>query len=260
MRAAVLMLAAIAVAAPPALAAETSPPAHHVPHHPSHDDHHREPHHATHHAPPRRASRHVPPHAKAAAAAAAAAAATAAAAAAAAAAPAAPAAPPPRVVGSVTSLPIPRFASLRSELVNLRSGPGTRYPIQWVYKRRDLPVEIEREYDVWRLVEDRDGTRGWVHQATLIGTRTFMVLPASAPAPVPAEPKDGAALATAQTLRATPASDGAPRAYLKPGVIGRLLACTAGSDWCRVSVHGIDGYLERTAIWGILPGEVVGAS
>src|SRR5690348_12952439 len=64
--------------------------------------------------------------------------------------------------GSVTQLPIPRFVSLRSDEVYLRAGPGTRYPIQWVYKRRDLPVEILREFDVWRLVEAPDGIKGWM--------------------------------------------------------------------------------------------------
>ena len=39
--------------------------------------------------------------------------------------------------GSATGLPLPRFAALRSDEVNLRAGPGTGYPIDWVYKRRD---------------------------------------------------------------------------------------------------------------------------
>src|SRR5947209_8776585 len=29
-------------------------------------------------------------------------------------------------------LPVPRFVSLRSDKVNLRTGPGDRYPIEWV--------------------------------------------------------------------------------------------------------------------------------
>ena len=105
--------------------------------------------------------------------------------------PAAPAAPKPAPVtsapapveappaepgkGSNTNLPLPRFAALRSDDVNFRSGPGTRYPIDWVYKRRDLPVEIEREFDLWRLVRDPLGNKGWVNQATLTGRRTAVV-------------------------------------------------------------------------------------
>ena len=38
---------------------------------------------------------------------------------------------------------LPRMASLRSKLVNARSGPVSRYPIEWVYKQKNaLPVEI----------------------------------------------------------------------------------------------------------------------
>ena len=63
--------------------------------------------------------------------------------------------------GSVTGLPLPRFVSLRTDEVNLRTGPGMQYPIEWLYKRRGLPVEVEREFDVWRLVVDPDGVKGW---------------------------------------------------------------------------------------------------
>jgi SH3-like domain-containing protein len=41
-----------------------------------------------------------------------------------------------------TNLPLPRFAALRSDQVNLRAGPGDRYPIEWVFTRKELPVEI----------------------------------------------------------------------------------------------------------------------
>jgi SH3-like domain-containing protein len=138
-----------------------------------------------------------------------------------------------------TGLPLPRFAALRSDDVNLRAGPGFRYPIEWVYKRRYLPVEIEREFEVWRLVQDPDGIRGWVHQATLTGLRTVMVQGADA------------------TLRAEPKDDAAPVATLKVGVIGRIRSCEAGSAWCRLQVGDYRGYLKRSQFWGALPDEVI---
>ena len=123
-----------------------------------------------------------------------------------------------------TGLPRPRFASLRSDDVpNLRAGPGFRYPIEWVYKRRNLPMEIEREFEVWRLAQDPDGIRGWVHQATLTGLRTFMVQGADA------------------TLRAAPKDDAAPVAILKAGVTGRIRSCEAGSAWCHLQVGDYRG-------------------
>ena len=62
-------------------------------------------------------------------------------------------------------LNLPRFVSLRSELVNARSGPGSRYPIEWVYMQKRAPVEIIAEFELWRKIKDWQGSESWVHQA-----------------------------------------------------------------------------------------------
>ncbi len=138
-----------------------------------------------------------------------------------------------------TASKLPRFASLRSDEVNMRAGPGARYRIDWVYRRRDLPVEIEREFDVWRWVVDADGVHGWVHQATLMGRRSFIVQKSDA------------------TLRSDASDTASAVAILKPGVVGRIRSCEAGSDWCNVSTGSYRGYLRRSQFWGLLPGEAI---
>ena len=70
-----------------------------------------------------------------------------------------------------SGLPLPRFVSLRSEEVNLRTGPGVQYPVDWVYKRRNMPVEVLAEFGTWRKVRDIQGTQGWVHQSLLSSNR-----------------------------------------------------------------------------------------
>lgn len=134
---------------------------------------------------------------------------------------------------------LPRFVSLRSDDVNMRVGPGTKYPIEWVYKRRDLPVEIERQFEVWRWVRDADGIQGWVHEATLMGRRSFIVQ------------KDDA------TLRADASDSASAVAILKPGVIGRIRSCKPASNWCDVQTGSYRGYLRRDQFWGVLPDEVI---
>jgi len=47
-----------------------------------------------------------------------------------------------------SGLPLPRFVSLKSDKVYVRTGPSVRYPIRWIYQRSDLPVEIVEEFDV----------------------------------------------------------------------------------------------------------------
>ena len=73
-------------------------------------------------------------------------------------------------VGSVTKLPLPRFASLKTDRVNLREGPSKDHATKWVYQRAGLPVEITAEFEVWRRVRDSEGVEGWVLHSLLSGT------------------------------------------------------------------------------------------
>ena len=55
---------------------------------------------------------------------------------------------------SESGLALPRMVSLRSNLINARSGPGARYPIEWVYMQKGAPVEIVAEFELWRKIKD----------------------------------------------------------------------------------------------------------
>ena len=81
-------------------------------------------------------------------------------------------------LGLITALPvvaqelaIPRFVSFRRSEVNLRTGPGNRYPIKYVYYVQNYPVEVIDEYELWRQIREVDGTVGWVHRRLLSGVR-----------------------------------------------------------------------------------------
>lgn len=140
--------------------------------------------------------------------------------------------------GRVTSLPIPRFVSLRPDQVNLRTGPGLRYPIEWVYKRADMPVEVIGEYGTWRQIRDWQGDTGWVHQVMLQAKRTARIV------------GDGA-----RPLIAEPTADAGAVALLQPGVIAELERCQ--DRWCRLSAEGYTGWMRRDAFYGVYPGETV---
>ena len=141
-------------------------------------------------------------------------------------------------VGTETGLPIPRFVTLRAREVNARTGPGVRYPIDWVYQRPNLPVEVVAEFDTWRKIRDSEGTEGWVHQSMLSGRRTVITTTA------------------VRLLRREPAESAAPMARLEPGVIAWLEICR--QEWCEVEVAGIDGWLHRSDVWGVRADEAVG--
>jgi SH3-like domain-containing protein len=135
-----------------------------------------------------------------------------------------------------TGLPLPRFASLRVNEVNLRTGPGTRYPIDWVYVRQGLPVEITAEFDIWRHVRDWDGSEGWVHKSALTGKRTAIVT------------------GTMRDMFRYDDTKAPVLAHLEPGAVGQLVSCKVA--WCKVKFSGIKGYLRKTDFWGAYPNEV----
>ncbi len=135
-----------------------------------------------------------------------------------------------------SGLPIPRFASLRSDEVNVRSGPGSRYPIDWQFKRRGMPVEIVAEYENWRKIRDWQGASGWVYHSLLAGKRTFIV---SKPA----------------SLHKTPATSAEVVAKLESEVTGEIRSCAG--DWCRVKTASVSGWIERTSLWGVYRSEPI---
>jgi SH3-like domain-containing protein len=132
---------------------------------------------------------------------------------------------------------LPHFASLRVDPVNLRTGPGTRYPVEWVYQKKGLPVEVTATFDVWRRVRDADGTEGWVQERMLTQRRTVLVTGA------------------VRTLRSAPETGAKVVARAEPGVIAGLLDCKGG--WCRIETQNIKGWLPRADLWGVYSDEAV---
>jgi SH3-like domain-containing protein len=137
-----------------------------------------------------------------------------------------------------TGLPIPRFVALRPNEVNVRTGPGTRYPIAWVYHRAGMPVEVIEEFDVWRKIRDVDGTTGWVHKTMLEGKRNA-IIKGKKP----------------QLVRIDHEADSKPLLKVEPMVIVRLVECN--KTWCRIQVDGRKGWLEKNVIWGVYPDELM---
>ncbi|MGX0977133.1 SH3-like domain-containing protein [Roseovarius sp. MBR-51] len=137
--------------------------------------------------------------------------------------------------GPVTNLPLPRFVSMKAAEGNVRRGPSLTHRIDWIFKRRDMPLEITAEHGHWRRVRDRDGAGGWVHYTLLSGVRT---------ASVEVEMLD---------LLVKPEPDTMVVARLEQGVIARVEECKP--DWCAISAAGYDGWAPKTALWGVKASE-----
>ena len=132
----------------------------------------------------------------------------------------------------------PYWASIASGQAMTRAGPGKNYPGVWLYQRRDLPIRVVKKYENWRMIEDLEGTRGWMLVSLLSDRRTAVVKPGE-PRPIHAN------------------ADGASRVRYnaEQGVVGRIEKCRAG--WCHFAVGKREGYIRTSDIWGVSDGEVV---
>ena len=146
---------------------------------------------------------------------------------------------------TVTGLALPRFASLKSDLVNVRVGPGKQYAVRWVYRRAGLPVEIIKEFGNWRQIRDSETSTGWVFHALLSRRRTMMVLPwevgkKNAPS--------GKVIMTPIFKKAS--SKSTVLVKVEPGVIGSVFKCDR--VWCNVSILDYRGWIPQKNNLGCL--------
>ncbi|MDJ0642044.1 MAG: SH3 domain-containing protein [Erythrobacter sp.] len=126
---------------------------------------------------------------------------------------------------------VPYWASMRFDEVNMRVGPSQEYKIDWVYKRKGLPVKVVRLREGWRLVQDPDGIQGWVAQSQLTPERTALVI--------------GEGLID---LRDEPNPSSALKWRAEPGVVGTLGECRA--NFCEIDVGGRSGWVLSERLWG----------
>lgn len=138
-----------------------------------------------------------------------------------------------------SGLPLPRFASLKSDEINMRVGPGERYPITSVYTRKQLPVEIIEEFAHWRRIRDPQGATGWVHKNLLSGIRSGIIV------------KDMA------DIRSKPQDAARVNVRAGKGRIGNLHSCAP--DWCEIALDGYEGWINKADIWGANREEVFDA-
>lgn len=133
--------------------------------------------------------------------------------------------------------PVPRFVSLKADQVNVRVGPGKRYPLKWTFVVAGVPVEVIAEWDNWRKIRDWEGEEGWVHTAMLSSKRTVIVT------------------GKKRILFRRADNTSPPVVRLQPGIIAEIEDCIEG--WCRIEVRNYRGWLKRGGFWGVYPDELI---
>ena len=138
---------------------------------------------------------------------------------------------------------LPRYASLSSNEVNMRAGPGKQYPIKWVYQRKGYPIEIIREYDIWYKIRDIEGYSGWIYKGLISSKRMALVT----------IPPSTERQTTYLYRKTSTQSD--QIALLENGAQVAIDSCNG--PWCEISSQGIKGWIPRKLLWGIYEHEVI---
>lgn len=143
-----------------------------------------------------------------------------------------------------TGLPIPRFVSLKSGKANMRVGPGGKYQVAWLYKKKGLPIEIIQEFDNWRKVRDAEGNEGWMLHSLLSGKRTAIINPWES------DKQKGLA-----DLKSKSDVASSTIAKIEPGVVAQVDYC--GEKFCHLTIGNNDGYVSKANVWGVYPDELI---
>lgn len=129
-------------------------------------------------------------------------------------------------------LPIPRFASIKLSEVNARSGPSITSSIEWMFIKKDEPVEITAEYDQWRQIRDIKNEGGWVHSSVLSGKR-FVII---------------------NTKSFTYLFQDTSEKSQAIGKLNNAVRCQlhkCDENWCNVTCQPLKGWVLKNALWGV---------
>ncbi len=133
---------------------------------------------------------------------------------------------------------IPYFVSLKNDEVNARTGPGKRFPIDWVYQEKHYPVEVIDKFEYWLQIREYDGTTTWVHQQMLSSARYGLILEDC-------------------KLYAKPIQNAPVVGLIQRNVLGRIIQCPAQSDYCLMDFQTVKGWINKSYFWGLYPNEVI---
>ena len=133
--------------------------------------------------------------------------------------------------GVVTGYDIPRFVSLKSDKINLRVGPSINYPKKLTYIKKNFPIEIIDEFDVWRKVRDHENNTGWIHISQLSKRKAAIIIEDE------------------QVLFHKPTVYSKPIAIFKKGRLAKIIKCK--ENWCKAQSSKYKGWLKTDGLWGL---------
>jgi len=121
------------------------------------------------------------------------------------------------------------FLMLKNNKVNVRYGPSFDYPIKYIYKKIQLPLQIIDKKENFRRIMDHKKNSGWIHVSQLKKSRSFITT-------------------STKILFEKPTKFSKPLAKLDKGRL--LIVKKCEKNWCKIKTNKFLGWIDKNNLWG----------
>jgi len=121
------------------------------------------------------------------------------------------------------------FLMLKNNKVNVRYGPSFDYPIKYIYKKIQLPVQLIDKKENFRRIIDHKKNSGWIHISQLRKSKSLIAT-------------------STKILFKKPTKYSKPLAKIEKGRL--LLVNKCEKNWCNIETDNFSGWIKKTNIWG----------
>ncbi len=124
-----------------------------------------------------------------------------------------------------------KFLSLKKDKVNVRYGPGFDFPIKYIYKKKNLPIEQIDKKENFRRIIDYKKNGGWIHISQLKKVNSVIAI-------------ENKVLFEKSSIFSEPIAN------IKKGRLLIIQKCKKG--WCKVETEGLKGWVDKNNLWGAI--------
>ena len=121
------------------------------------------------------------------------------------------------------------FLMLKNNKVNVRYGPSFDYPIKYIYKKKQLPLQLIDKKENFRRIIDHKQNSGWIHISQLKKSNSFITT-------------------STKILFRKPTKYSKPLAKLDTGRLLLIKKCE--KKWCNVKTDHLSGWIDKDNLWG----------
>jgi len=121
------------------------------------------------------------------------------------------------------------FLMLKKSKVYVRYGPGFDYPIKYIYKKINLPVQVIDKKENFRRIIDHKKNSGWIHRSLLKKSKSVITT-------------------STKILFKKPTKFSKPLVKLDKGRL--LIVKKCERNWCNIMTEKFSGWIDKANIWG----------